>query len=56
MRYDNNIEVVPNLELTDKELETVSGGAIYTKFSGIEGDVKTEGCNWVDLALQGLWH
>ncbi len=50
MRDHNNAEEVPSPELTDKELETVSGGAIYMKYGDIKGDVTREGPEkWIEL-------
>jgi hypothetical protein len=38
-------------ELTPDELDLVSGGAIYMKFGGIDGQVTTEGFDkWIDLS------
>jgi hypothetical protein len=38
--YDD-AEDLPSLELTDEQLETVSGSAIYMKYGDIKGSVTT---------------
>jgi len=38
------------IELTEKELRRVIGGALYMKYEGIDGAVTTEGhAKWIEL-------
>jgi bacteriocin-like protein len=50
MRDHSNVEELSNRELTDEELSTVSGGAIYMTYGSIKGDVTAKGSeNWIEL-------